>query len=210
MTISTRVIPRIFRWSTKAGSAILSALVSLGHSAIRIGVTYGFRCVGITLFVLSAILPVLILRARCSYGLSDYRMVDALLSLFVQSGFSACLEISQEKAVQGLREFPPVYAIVLSVQAAGLIPVIQSRRSSTAVLFGVTSSAVFMFALTANLYWVIEASYAGVKVLPWKFAMLMGLLLFGAAFTFLLLDQVVRSKRRESRASLTHDQSGSV
>jgi hypothetical protein len=189
------MVSRILRWSTRAGSPIMSALVLMGNNVVRIGVTSGFRCVGIILLFSAAILPLLIFRARCRHGLSDFALADSLLSLLVQSGFQACVEISQEKAVQVLREFPPVYAIVLSVQAAGLVPVIQSGRSSTAVFFGVTSSGVFMVALTANLYWVIEASYAGVKIEQWQFATLMGLFLFGAALTFFLLDQVVRTMR---------------
>lgn len=200
MTIPTNMITRIFSWSTRAGSVILGALIRIWHSVVRFGADFGFRCLGIIFLVSSAILPVLVYRARCRYGLSDLLWVDALLSLFVQSGFSACLEISHDKAVQALREFPPVFAIVLSVQAVALVPVVQSRGSSTVVLFGVVSSAVFMFALTANLYWVIEASYAGAKVQPCQFAILMWLLLLGAAFTFLLLDEVVRSRIRESRA----------
>lgn len=189
----TKVISGIVSWLSRCKAALRTKLAALGETTGRIGVAHGFRCLGITLLVLSVILPVVTYRARCRYGLSNVLVVDALLSLFLPSGFAACLQISHDKAVQALREFPPVYAIVLTVQAAGLIPVLRSRPSRGAVLFAVASSAIFIFALTANLYWVIEASYGEANVAPWQFAALMGLFLFGAAFTFLLLDQVVRT-----------------
>lgn len=196
------VISGIASWLSRRRAALQTKLAAFAETTSRIGVTHGFRCLGITLFVLSVILPVVTYRARCRYGLSNILVVDTLLSLFLPSGFAVCLQISHDKAVQALREFPPVYAIVLSVQAAGLIPVLRSQPSRRTVLFAVASSAIFIFALTANLYWVIEASYGGANVAPWQFAALMGLLLFGAAFTFLLLDQVTRTSGRPHTLNL--------
>jgi|SRR5688572_17851887 len=191
----------IASWLSRRRAALRTKLAALAETTGRIGVTHGFLCLGITLFILSVILPVVTYRARCRYGLSNVLVVDALLSLFRPSGFAACLDISHDKAVQALREFPPVYAIILSVQAAGLIPVLRSQPSRSAVLFAVASSAIFIFALTANLYWVIEASYGGANVAPWQFAALIGLFLFGAAFTFLLLDQVARTSGTKREAA---------
>ena len=171
-------------------------LAGFGQTLVIFLARRGFWCLGIVLMVSSAILPIAIYRGTCRYEVSSIGILDALLSLFfAQSGLTSCIQVSHEKTVQLLRDFPPIYAIVLAFQAAGLVPVLTSSNCShRAVLFGLLSSVVFISGLIINLYWILEASYAGISVARWQFSLLISLLILGTAFTFLLLHQITLSR----------------